>query len=132
MLFAVRLEQENNHKTAALRTHAPHGFEGVDKMSYHGTYPVSKLEVGKCLSLFRFNKGSDFSSLALSCVSVIKHLQKTIHFVKFLPLFKAIVQRQDHVSSSWEEQCYALKVQPTRGSHFCQLTLRRPSQRQSL
>ncbi len=48
MMFLVKIKKGNVHKTAALRTHAPHGFEGVEKMSYYGTYPVSKIDVGKC------------------------------------------------------------------------------------
>ncbi len=46
MMLSVRIKQGNDHKTAALRTHAPHGYEGVEKMTYSGTFPVSKINVG--------------------------------------------------------------------------------------
>ena len=47
MMFAVRVEQDNDHTTRVLRTHAPHGFEGIETMRYYGTYPVSKIDVGE-------------------------------------------------------------------------------------
>ena len=49
MLLAVRIELDGKHKSAVLRTHPPHGFDGVEKMSYYGSFPVSKLGFGKLM-----------------------------------------------------------------------------------
>ena len=46
MFLAVRIQQGGNHKSSVLRTHPPHGFDGIERMSYYGSYPVSKLDIG--------------------------------------------------------------------------------------
>ena len=46
-LLAVRLKnlQTNQSHARLLRTHPNHSFRGVDTIRYHGSYPVSKLEI---------------------------------------------------------------------------------------
>lgn len=107
MLFAVRLEQEDNHKTAALRTHAPHGFEGVDKMAYHGAYPVSKLEVGKCSPLVPISKGLDLTNSKyerfLAKVSLQAPAKTIQNLIKFLERFASELW-QEYALPSWENE----------------------------
>ena len=62
MFLAVRIEQGGNHKSSVLRTHPPHGFDGIERMTYYGSYPVSKLDIG----------GFNLSSL-LPCRNEIPH-----------------------------------------------------------
>jgi non-lysosomal glucosylceramidase len=46
-LLAIRLKnlQTNENHTRLLRTHPNHYFKGIDAIKYHGSYPVSKLEL---------------------------------------------------------------------------------------
>lgn len=48
-VFGVRVSEVNKDKSKAalLRIHAPHGYPGVDRLSYSGSYPVSKLTPGE-------------------------------------------------------------------------------------
>lgn len=47
MLLGVRVKKgKSKAKAAVFRTHAPHGFEGVDTLQYFGSHPVSKLKIG--------------------------------------------------------------------------------------
>ncbi|XP_065653158.1 uncharacterized protein LOC136071792 [Hydra vulgaris] len=46
LLLGVRVQKGKLPPTASvLRTHAPHGFDGVYSQTYSGSYPVSKLEI---------------------------------------------------------------------------------------
>jgi non-lysosomal glucosylceramidase len=46
-LLAIRLKnlQTNENHTRLIRTHPNHHFQGIDTIRYHGSYPVSKLEL---------------------------------------------------------------------------------------
>ena len=46
-VFGVRVAEEEKSKAALLRIHAPHGYPGVESLSYSGSYPVSRLIPGK-------------------------------------------------------------------------------------
>lgn len=45
-VFGVRVADGDKSKASLLRIHAPHGYPGVDSLSYSGSYPVSKLTPG--------------------------------------------------------------------------------------
>ncbi|XP_068707315.1 uncharacterized protein [Montipora foliosa] len=45
-VFGVRVADEDKSKAALLRIHAPHGYPGVESLSYSGSYPVSRLTPG--------------------------------------------------------------------------------------
>ena len=48
MLLGVRVKKgKSKARAAVLRTHAPHGFEGVESMQYFGSHPVSKYKIGE-------------------------------------------------------------------------------------
>ena len=50
LLLGVRIQRGKLPPTASvLRTHAPHGFDGVYSQTYSGSFPVSKLEIGNIL-----------------------------------------------------------------------------------
>ncbi|CAF2079577.1 unnamed protein product [Rotaria magnacalcarata] len=46
-LLAIRLKnlETNENHTRLIRTHPNHYFKGIDTIKYHGSYPVSKLEL---------------------------------------------------------------------------------------
>lgn len=48
-VFGVRVAEPDKNKSdaALLRIHAPHGYPGVESLSYSGSFPVSKLTPGK-------------------------------------------------------------------------------------
>ena len=48
-VFGVRVAEPDKNKSEAalLRIHAPHGYPGVESLSYSGSFPVSKLTPGK-------------------------------------------------------------------------------------
>ena len=48
-VFGVRVAEPDKDKSEAalLRIHAPHGYPGVESLSYSGSFPVSKLTPGK-------------------------------------------------------------------------------------
>ena len=47
MLLGVRVQKGSaKAKSAVLRTHAPHGFDSVEGLTYSGSFPVSKLKIG--------------------------------------------------------------------------------------
>ena len=48
-VFGVRVADGDKSKASLLRIHAPHGYPGVESLSYSGSYPVSKLTPGNCL-----------------------------------------------------------------------------------
>ena len=53
MLLGVRVKKGNKKaRTAVLRTHAPHGFEGVESMQYYGSHPVSKFKIGRSFMMY--------------------------------------------------------------------------------
>lgn len=45
-VFGVRIADGDKSKASLLRIHAPHGYPGVESLSYSGSYPVSKLTPG--------------------------------------------------------------------------------------
>ena len=45
-VFGVRVAEGLKSNSALLRIHAPHGYPGVQSLSYSGVYPVSKLSPG--------------------------------------------------------------------------------------
>ena len=45
-IFGVRVADGDKSKASLLRIHAPHGYPGVESLSYSGSYPVSKLTPG--------------------------------------------------------------------------------------
>lgn len=53
-VFGVRVAEPDRNKSEAalLRIHAPHGYPGVESLSYSGSFPVSKLTPGKQIFYF--------------------------------------------------------------------------------
>lgn len=45
-VFGVRVADGDKSEASLLRIHAPHGYPGVESLSYSGSYPVSKLTPG--------------------------------------------------------------------------------------
>ena len=45
--FGIRLQQRKRTEANVLRTHAPHGFDGMEKIGYYGSWPMSKFDIGK-------------------------------------------------------------------------------------
>lgn len=94
-MLGVRVSSPLGNKAALLRTHPPHGYPGVEALSYSGSFPVSKLSVrdenffGVEMDLFAYGtlhpRKTDFSFVpaVVFTLSVKNPTQKAVN-VSFL------------------------------------------------